>query len=87
MVFPGVRINTLAVFHNVGIIPVTRLDLDRGAVAAKLSVLRRRSGQTTSITGAVNAPTLLPGVLGTVRYSRAQAQSERYVQARYMVHG
>lgn len=83
MVFPGVRINTLEVFHNVGIILVARLDLDRGAVAAKLPVLRRRSGKTTSIKGAVNAPTLLPDVI----ISRAQAQSERYVQARYMVHG
>lgn len=83
MVFPGVRINALEVFHYVGIILVARLDLDRGAVAAKLPVLRRRSGKTSSIQDAVNAPTLLPDVI----ISRAQAQSERYVQARYMVHG
>lgn len=84
MVFPGVRINTSEVFHDVGIILVARLDLDIGAVAAKLPVLRSRSGKTTSIKGAVNALTLLHDVTGT---SRAQAQSERYVQARYMVHG
>lgn len=35
MVFPGVRINTLEVVHNVGIILVV-IDLDKGAVAAKL---------------------------------------------------
>lgn len=83
MVFPGVRINTLEVFHNVGTILVARLGLDKSAVAAKLPVLRRRAGKTTSIKGTVNAPTLLPDVI----ISRAQAQSERYVQARYMVHG